>query len=43
VKQEKIPFGEELVTKKEFDLVELTRRLGYPKATVHRMLLTLKP
>jgi DNA-binding IclR family transcriptional regulator len=33
---------EELVTKKEFDLVELTRRLGYPKPTVHRMLLTLK-
>jgi DNA-binding IclR family transcriptional regulator len=33
---------EELVKKKEFDLVELTRRLDYPKATVHRMLLTLK-
>jgi DNA-binding IclR family transcriptional regulator len=33
---------EELVQKKEFDLVELTRRLDYPKATVHRILLTLK-
>ena len=33
---------EELVKKKEFDLVELTRRLDYPKATVHRILLTLK-
>jgi DNA-binding IclR family transcriptional regulator len=33
---------EELVTKKELDLVELTRRLEYPKPTVQRMLLTLK-
>lgn len=33
---------EELVKRKEFDLVELTRRLDYPKATVHRILLTLK-
>jgi IclR family KDG regulon transcriptional repressor len=33
---------EELVTKKEFDLIELTHRLEYPKPTVHRMLLTLK-
>lgn len=33
---------EVLVTKKGFDLVELTQRLGYPKATVQRMLLTLK-
>ena len=33
---------EVLVTKKGFDLVELTRRLEYPKATVQRMLLTLK-
>ena len=33
---------EELVTKKGFDLVELTRRLEYPKPTVQRMLLTLK-
>ncbi|MCF8069018.1 MAG: IclR family transcriptional regulator [Desulfobacterales bacterium] len=33
---------EELVKRKEFDLVELTRRLEYPKTTVHRMLLTLK-
>ncbi len=31
-----------LVSQREFDLVELTRRLGYPKPTVHRMLLTLK-
>jgi len=37
-----IQLVEELVTKKEFDLVELTRRLGYPKTTVHRILLTLK-
>jgi IclR family transcriptional regulator, KDG regulon repressor len=33
---------EALVTKKEFDLVELTRRLEYPKPTVQRILLTLK-
>ncbi len=33
---------EELVTKKEFDLIELTRRMEFPKPTVHRMLLTLK-
>ena len=33
---------EVLVTQKGFDLVELTQRLGYPKATVQRMLLTLK-
>jgi len=33
---------EVLVTRKGFDLVELTHRLGYPKATVQRMLLTLK-
>ncbi len=33
---------ETLVTQREFDLMELTRRLGYPKPTVHRMLLTLK-
>jgi len=33
---------ETLVTQREFDLMELTRRLEYPKPTVHRMLLTLK-
>jgi len=33
---------EVLVTKKGFDLAELTHRLEYPKATVQRMLLTLK-
>lgn len=33
---------ETLVSQKDFDLGELTRRLGYPKPTIHRMLLTLK-
>lgn len=33
---------EALVSQKGFDLVELTRLMGYPKTTVHRMLLTLK-
>ena len=31
-----------LATQREFDLGKLTRCLGYPKTTVHRMLLTLK-
>ncbi len=33
---------EEMVTKKEFELFDLTQRLGYPKSTVQRILLTLK-
>ena len=32
---------EALVSKKEFNLVELTRHLGFPNTTVHRMLRTL--